>query len=161
MGTYMSGHITIGGTLSRRRRLTLAAAAAAEGVSSDWGAEALTRRECLALLNQAHVDQEPVEFYDEQASYGHFEDLETVCRELGLTYAVHSEAEAEYDASYTWWRPGMDRPVACYAANNGTVLLDAEAVTQALAAEQPLDALRALLARELPPDVPPLTLVTA
>ena len=161
MATYMPGHITIGGPLAKRLLRRLAKAVVAETVSADWGNEPLDLPACLTLVREAHENQEPVVFYHELARYGRFENLEAICRKLGLTYVVHSDAGDEWDAGYGWWQPGMDEPGECAATNGGEVLITIGDVRQALEAEQPLAAVTDLLARAQPPDVPPLTLVPA
>ena len=97
-------------------------------------------------------------FRDDQARYGEFEDLEELCRQLGLSYDRTSVARYEHDGESARWRPGMEQPLVESATQNGNSLIARERVEACLVIFKDgrvEDGIKAL--QDLLPDVAPLT----
>ena len=91
MADYFYGRIEVGGRL---RAADIPAFCQAAGIPT----HALT--ECL----------EDGQFVLEEndARYGQFEELEELCRELGLPYRRQSDGKYEFSPEIAFWMPGMD-----------------------------------------------------
>jgi hypothetical protein len=83
-------------------------------------------------------------FDDCQARYGQFEELETLCRELGLPYARKSEGYCECPPEIVFWRQGLDGPQALLADSDHDPLVPMRVlrdIRDALQADRVADAL--------------------
>ena len=125
---------------------------------TDWGEP--SQRDALTVdtIDQV-IDEDTgwITFRDDQARYGEFEELEVLCRKLGLSYDRISEAKYEYDGEVVNWRPGMEQPLVEKADQSGNALIDRERVEACLAtlkAGRVEDGIKAL--QDLVPDIAPL-----
>lgn len=114
MADYMSAKITIGGKLKASDVDTLIKAIVDQAVSLEYDEAPPEEDEIRERLNENEVV-----FYDIEARYGQFEDLEQVCRDLGLNYVRHSEGKYDYEAEFVVYEPGMDEPLELLATNDG------------------------------------------
>lgn len=118
MSDRYGANIEIGGQISRSKMdpddseqtclEALLAAINNESVSRDYGGKdenPANEQELLELIVDGHLC-----FKHEEIRNGEFEQLESDCRRLGLSFDRHSEAYCEYDAQDNWWRPGMEVP---------------------------------------------------
>ena len=80
---------------------------------------------------------------DGEARYGRFEDLEKLCRELGLPYIRQSDGRYEYSPEYSFWTPGMDSPVSVLLDHGANMTAAMDDVRAALAVLREGDAARA------------------
>jgi len=115
MSSRFCASIRIGGTIEASQLEPLVLAIRAAGVSCEWGDasfEPQTRQELLDARKDGHLW-----LCDEQANYGEFPELETVCRKLGLGYTRHSEASFDSDAELLVWRAGMKKPIVRVGSN--------------------------------------------
>jgi len=80
---------------------------------------------------------------DSEARYGQFEDLEKLCRKLGLPYIRQSGGMYEYSPEYSFWIPGMDSPVSVLLDHDGNMTVAMDDVRAALAVLREGDAARA------------------
>lgn len=116
MGERFSAEMTIGGSLNRCHVEKFLEAVKQQDVSLEWG-DAVFNPDSVDELIESMTDNQLV-LRDDQASYGEFPTLEEVCRDIGLSYTVHSDAYAEYSAQLKWWTPGMDGPDSCYSTQD-------------------------------------------
>ena len=103
------------------------------------------------------LDEGQLWFCDDQALNGEFPELETACRELGLSYTRQSEGHCQ-DAEVVDWRPDMEEPLVRTGSNagDGTFVLTEE-VRKALTHLESNHIGRAReLLRTLCPDIPEL-----
>ena len=68
---------------------------------TEWGEPSQCEEVTLSTISQV-IDKDTgfIIFRDDQACYGEFEELEELCRELGLSYDRTSDARYEYESSY-------------------------------------------------------------
>jgi hypothetical protein len=78
----------------------------------DWAVAVGNKEMNLHRLRGLVGESECLEFYDTEAHYGEFTELEDLCRLLNLSYDRISDAYAEYSGELVRWRPGMSQPVA-------------------------------------------------
>ncbi len=148
MSDRYAANIEIGGQISRSKpdpddseQTCLEAFIAAinnESVSIDYGDKdenPANEQELLELLKEGENLQQPFAtseghlcFKHSEIRNGEFEDLETACRRLGLSFNRHSEAYCEYDAHNTWWRPGMEATGETAATGSGNPLVTLDEV---------------------------------
>jgi len=149
--------IRIGGQVEQTEVEPLLLTIRAAGVSCEWGDapfEPQTPQQLLDARKDGHLW-----LCDDQANYGEFPELETVCRKLELGYTRHSEASFDSDAELLVWRPVMTKPLARVGSNVNSkdTYVPTEAVRTVLRFLETghIDkALRAL--RDLSPDIPEL-----
>jgi hypothetical protein len=58
---------------------------------------------------------------DEQAAWGEFYELESVCRDLDLPYQRHSDGYWDCRPQLVFWRPGMEEPQSVTTDSDGGV----------------------------------------
>lgn len=142
MGEYFPGKMKIGGKLS----LT-----APEGTSQedwddsisqfiarvtdefkDWDQKSYTARDMSIQDLAKEIDEHGnLTVANSEASWGSFQDLESLCFDLGLSFDRHSEARYEYDAEIVRWRPGMDEPEVVASNQGGHIMLRLSALERA------------------------------
>lgn len=74
-----------------------------QGIGQDWDGNTVSPRTEEELLTL--VQDEVLDFTDGQAAYGHFEELETLCEDLNLSYDVYSDPHFEYHGEFIQYRP--------------------------------------------------------
>lgn len=159
MADRSAATITIGGPLPLSRVRDLAAAIDMQGCEIHEP-DAVDEPESLAEIAQRGV---PIRVIDPEAAGGTMDEVEALCREIGLTYVRTTDARYEDSGEVMWWAPGMAAPGWTEGDQSGDALLPVARVAAVLnepgEAEARLSALRALLAERTPVTVPPLVLV--
>ena len=174
MADHMSAYIELGGLLPEDKVRHLAEQIASQG-GPQWGeyyADDEARLE--ADIRTASSQVRSFVLYDEEAAWGQFDEVESVCRDLDLTYRRHNCAKYEYDASWHWWLPALDEPAYCLSSQDGAALIEADEFRQQLGAashkalrltsldvaiESLVANLEDWLALRKPPDIPPLEII--
>lgn len=168
MADRFGGQIWIGGQVSRSKMSKtntdekllddLTGHINNECMSLDWGdsiAQQFKNEEQLlaCLNNENHLN-----FKDDQARYGEFQELEDFLRENDIPYIRNSEAKYEHDAEEVWWFPGMEEADGRTINADGNATIPMESIKPAiefLKAGHPECALGALQALENePPTLP-------
>ena len=149
-------NIVIGGSLPKIRLPELLKAVQEAAVSIEWGDAPLNPQSEQDLLSA--IDEGQLWLCDDQTRNGEFPELETACRELGLSYTRQSEGYCGYDAEVADWRPEMEEPLVRVGSNSGNqTYVPAEEVRKALAHLESNHIGRAReLLRTLCPDIPEL-----
>jgi len=80
---------------------------------------------------------------DGEARWGQFEDLEKLCRKLGLPYIRQSGGMYEYSPEYSFWTPGMGGPDFVLLDHGANMTAAMDDVRAALAVLREGDAARA------------------
>lgn len=78
-------------------------------------------------LRDSSTKKQPANISGE-SNYGECDDLKAFCEEHNLPYIHHCEAEGEYDASTSFWLPGMKEEKKLKSDQQGTNLVPAETV---------------------------------
>ena len=104
MADYFWGRIEIGGDLHQADLSRFCTAARVE----PFDIPELFEEGRLALEN-------------EQASYGQFDELEDLCRELGLPYIRRSDGRYEFSPETVFWVPGMEGADAIITDHEGNM----------------------------------------
>ena len=152
---------TIGGRLKRSLLPELLEVVQETAVSIEWGDAPLNPQSEQELLTA--LDEGQLWFCDDQALNGEFPELETACRELGLSYTRQSEGHCQ-DAEVVDWRPDMEEPLVRVGSNAGdATFVPTEEVRKALTHLESNHIGRAReLLRKLCPDIddlPPFKIV--
>lgn len=174
MPDCMSAYLELGGTVPENRLAELAEKLSRQG-GPEWGEYYAGHRfQVEADLRTASSQVRPFVIYDDEAPWGQFEELESLCQEIDLTYRRHRCAKYEYDAVWQWWRPAMDEPAYCLASQEGAVLVEADAFRQRwraasaqalrhtaldVAIELLVANMEEWLANHIPPEIPPLEII--
>lgn len=156
MSERYAASIRIGGEIKNTDLPALLDAITKACVCHSWGEtpfEPKSGEDLMAVVRDGHLF-----LCDDQTRYGEFPELETACRELGLSYSRWCEGYCEYDAEVVDWRPGMSEPLCRNGSNSGdTTFVPADEVRKALAHLQSNHIGRAReLLRKLCPDIPEL-----
>jgi len=125
---------------------------------TDWGESGQRDALTVDTIEQV-IDQDTgwITFRNDQARYGEFEELEGLCRQLGLSYDRTSDARYEHNGESARWRPGMERPLVENADQSGKPMVHCECIEACLAtlkAGRIAEGIKAL--EELVPEVAPL-----
>jgi hypothetical protein len=80
----------------------------------------------LARVADGHLVLE-----DEQAAWGEFFELETVCRDLGLPYRRRSEGYWEQPPQLAFWQPGMEEAESVTTDSGGGILISMDTLREA------------------------------
>lgn len=108
MSERLAAEIRIGGKVRRSVALELCAVIATERISLDWG-EAPFEPKTVDDLLAARVDHDDKLFvlrlYDDQASWGEFDDLEEFLRENDIPFVRHTEGKYDYDPEVVAFHP--------------------------------------------------------
>ncbi len=121
MADYFWGRIEIGGVLRRKDLLQFCQAV---GATDEF--------ELLRSVEDGHVVLD-----DCEARYGQFEELEDVCREVGLPYVRHSDGKYEFSPEIVFWQPGMEGAYAVITDHDHNMQVsmdDVRAIRDALVA---------------------------
>ena len=62
------------------------------------------------------------------SNYGECDDIKAFCETHNLSYIHKCEATAEYDASISYWVPGMKEPAHSKATQSGEAVVPVEAI---------------------------------
>ena len=155
MSERYAANIVIGGSLPKIRLPELLEVVQETDVSIEWGDAPLNPQSEQELLTA--LDEGQLWFCDDQALNGEFPELETACRELGLSYTRQSEGHCQ-DAEVVDWRPDMEEPLVRVGSNAGdATFVPTEEVRKALTHLESNHIGRAReLLRKLCPDIPEL-----
>ena len=156
MSERYAANIRIGGEIRHSRLPKLLEAIRTASISHEWGEppfEPKSAEELATAIRDGHLF-----LCDDQTRYGEFPELETTCRELGLSYTRWCEGYCEYDAEVIDWRPGMNEPLCRTGSNSGdATFVPADEVRKALTHLESNHVGRAReLLRKLCPHVPDL-----
>jgi hypothetical protein len=143
MGTWFPGAIQIGGELSADDVTELCGAILDAGLSLDWGGEPFEPASAEDLLAAVDADTGQLRLFDDQACFGHFNDLEAWLKEHGLPFDRQSDAYCEYDGETVSFR--RDVGVVWHVASQ-----DGEPLVKADEVEQARDVLRRALQERSP-----------
>ncbi len=156
MSERYAASIKIGGPVAGHDLAVLMKAITQASVCHSWGEppfEPKSAEEVVSAIRDGHLF-----LCDDQSRYGEFPELETTCRELGLSYTRWCEGYCEYDAEVVDWRPGMNEPACRTGSNSGdATFVPADEVRKALKHLESNHIGRAReLLRKLCPDIPDL-----
>ena len=156
MGEHFPAKIDIGGKIPAELLPELTQLAVADGLAVDWGGEPITEVEDLL---RAVDDDNCLTLYDEQASYGEFDDLETFLRNNDIPYDRASDPHFEYGGCIVMFRPGMKAP-RYFPQQDGWIMVKVADLEPLLKKRTTLaikNRLRELLGDDIPP-LPPCEL---
>lgn len=162
MSERYAASIKIGGEIRQGHLATLLDAITKASICHEWGEppfEPKSAEDLVAAIREDHLF-----LCDDQTRYGEFPELETACRELGLSYTRWCEGYCEYDAEVVDWRPGMNEPFCRTGSNSGNAtFVPTKEVRKALKhlERNHIGRARELL-RKLCPDIPeppPFTII--
>lgn len=150
MSDRYSASIRIGGDLPRRH------------IARICGLLGLDLKSEAALLPR--VEGGWLRHEDNEATWGEFCDLETACRELGLSYVRESDGYYDQAPQAAFWQPGMEGPESVTTDGSGGMLVSMDTlceVREHLRAGRIAEAL-ALLEEAIVevPDLPPFRLLS-
>lgn len=101
---------------------------------TQWGEPSQCEEVTLSTISQVINENSGfIIFRDDQARYGEFEELEELCRQLGLSYDRTSEARYEYGGELVRWRPDMERPMIEDADQSGKPMVHCDRIEECLA----------------------------
>lgn len=106
--------ISIGGELPPAALDQLASTIVAESLGADWGEPFADENEVIAHIQAIAGKGEPLLLMDGNCPGGMVEDLEALCRELGLTYHRCDDGHYAYPAMHAGWRPGIEQPLELF-----------------------------------------------
>ena len=132
MSDRMPAVLTIGGRLKKKDVSRLIEAINDAGVSLEWGDAYVTITDETELIEWARSNAGHLVCRDDEAAWGEFPSLESLCRELGLAYNRHSSAKYEYDAEFVWFRPGMKQPASSLCTDDGNLTVERRQIAEAL-----------------------------
>src|ERR1700750_2561410 len=105
---YSNASITIGGKIKRSDVAKLAAAAADDYASLDWGqGPGDNAEELVEQIDACAAAKSALVFCNHEQPWGRYENLEAVCDELGLVYTAECEAGGEWHPHLTFRDPAM------------------------------------------------------
>lgn len=166
MNSY-STNIAIGGVLPASRLAGLLRAAAHCGTAFDWNGERLVESDddlqCLRdMIAEAKAEGQPLRLYNDSATGGRLEDLETFCRENGLSYRRSYDPDHGDSGMVCWWSPGMSGPTEREADADGEPFVFVREIVEIIDSvhtpKATVAAIRDLAKRATPFDVTVLTL---
>ncbi len=100
MADYMAAHIKIGGKLQRSKLQEFLSLIQDLSAEDYWSSPADQE-----YLQECMDDKKPIGLYDDEASYGQFEELERFCVENNLTFRRQSSPKYEYDGQIRYFSP--------------------------------------------------------
>jgi hypothetical protein len=121
--------ITIGGKIRAAALRGLLDAINQQGMCFDWD-EASTPDTIQDILDHVEEDNDRLVLTDNEANYGQCETLEEFCKSHGLTYIVHNDAKAEFDAENRYWTMGMQGERVVNATQGGDDLVNGDKIKE-------------------------------
>ena len=155
MGEYYPAEIHIGGPIRKTALNKLVKVIVSQGVSlKDYDEAPADEYSLKEAFGQATI----VKLYDDQASYGQFDELEAFLVRHRIHFERHSDAHYEFDAENVNYRGGKE-PTVLHADQAGNALLDATEVRDVLNDASLDDPAKINAIRKLafPPETSPLT----
>jgi hypothetical protein len=113
---YANAAITIGGKIKRSDVEKLTRAIADDDAALDW-TDFVTAPAAARQIELCAKDGEPLRFCNNEQPWGQFESIESVCRELGLTYMAECEAGGEWHPQLQYWTPDLPAHDSAATAN--------------------------------------------
>jgi hypothetical protein len=111
--------IEIGGPVTSVQLRTIAELTGQVGMSCDWSGEENPDVIEKALQEQLAKDARYLTVNDPEVSHEFEADLTDYLIDQKIPWNKRVDAKYEYDAEFTWWRPGMKRPETwCYMDSN-------------------------------------------
>lgn len=92
-----------------------------------------------------------------EVNYAELYDLETFCRECGLSWDKVIESKAGYDSVIWWWRPGMEEARHC-PAHDGQPTVCVSDLEDMLDSQPSVEDIKEWLETMTPPALPPFTI---
>jgi hypothetical protein len=99
--------LTIGGRIKRADIARLADAIENEGAALDWD-DYPDAEEIHFAIETCATAKEPLRLSNSNKPWGKYEEVEALCRELGLTYVLEYEAGGEWHPAMQYRSPDMD-----------------------------------------------------
>lgn len=172
----IAAHIQIGGKVRRSVAEELCSVIATERVSLEWGGAQFSPGSIKELLAARHDNGDgllTLELYDDEASWGEFDDLEEFLREQKIPFIRYTEGKYEFDPEVVAFHPscGLVSWLTNHSHNatveTSTVKPIADSLARILAGlgngkleaarlQVKLQRLHGKLRKCLPPDVPAL-----
>jgi len=97
MADHFWGEITIGGTIHQRDIPRFCKELRMDTVDMRWGIKWIGNHRYFVHEN-------------DEARSGMFDELERLCRDIGLPYIRKSSGKYEFSPEIVYWLPGMDEP---------------------------------------------------
>lgn len=108
MSERIAAHIQIGGKVSRNVAEELCSVIATERVSLEWGEAQFSPGsidELLAARSDDADELHTLQLYDDEASWGEFEDLEEFLQEHKVPFVRYTEGKFEFDPEVVAYHP--------------------------------------------------------
>lgn len=138
MVDYFPGRIYIGGTINPKtvdmddlNRLAYFLNALGPDYAGSEPLHNVDGTDPMSFLKAVDRQKGVIVCEDCQACRGQFDDIEDVCRQMGLSYDRWSDSSGEYEGEYQRFRPGMKDPFTVEANNNGNQICDRLLVLEA------------------------------
>jgi hypothetical protein len=130
---YANAAMSIGGKIKRSEIERLAQAIEDDGTGTDW-TDTLNADEAIEEIEKRAAGSQHISLFHCDQPWGRFEAVETVCRELGLTYVSECEAGGEWHPMLEYWTPAHgDKPRQWPIAEIGRgPMIDAEDIQKHL-----------------------------
>jgi hypothetical protein len=129
MPESIAAEISIGGEVPRLLIPALASAISDQGVSDEWGGSCLSEDQVIEIINDVNANNVAT-FYDDQARYGQFDELEEFCMKNKVDFDRHSDAKYEYSAEISKCRKG--KVIGIGSDQDGNELIYAEDIDKIL-----------------------------
>jgi len=151
MSDRFPAEIHMGGPIPRQLRQRLIDAVVAQGVRlNDHDGPGATEESVQEALREGQI----LCLYDDQASYGQFDELEMFLVQYRIHFNRHSDGYCERDAHWVFYR-GADSPLAMPSDQTAGILLYRESVAEMLDDERIDDHAKVVALRGLvyPPEL--------
>jgi hypothetical protein len=171
MAERMAAEIHVGGKITPELAEELCGCICTAGVQPEYGGGHLEPQNIEELLQAQDGDH--LRFYDDEATWGEFADLEEFLQEHGIPFNRYSDGKYEYDCVLKKFRPGIGVSV-CTTTKAGIPVVEAESIKSVQRALnrlptefkkkglsmaglwQRIERIEKLLRRKLPDEIPPL-----
>ncbi|GJD92791.1 hypothetical protein BHAOGJBA_6350 [Methylobacterium hispanicum] len=122
MGDRADTSIMIVGTIPSAAAVTaLTAAVVAENAKPGWEEGVFEDGDFMCLLQETIEQGKPLWIYGSDKLGATMDDVEDVCREHGIAFAVHGERGPSWDSFVKRWMPGWPEPVTVYGSDGPSI----------------------------------------
>ncbi|MBN2579379.1 MAG: hypothetical protein JXB10_10340 [Pirellulales bacterium] len=135
MAERMAAEIHVGGKMTTELAEELCGFVCAAGVQPEYGGGRFEPQNPEELLQAKDGDY--LRFYDDEASWGEFADLEEFLQGHGIPFDRYSDGKYEYDCELKWFRPGIGVSF-CITTKAGLPVVEAVSIKPVLRALQRL-----------------------
>lgn len=116
--------IRIGGPLPIDQMKALTKAIISDGAGVDYSTFT-DEYDAFSYVKNAINKQKPLVLSANEQAWGRFKEVESLCQEIGLTYARHDSGHYSWDANMEIFEPGMEEPRQLHATQDeGNICLD-------------------------------------